>query len=122
MGTSFLKFLITNIYYLIWCLRVRNSEQLQLGGSDSGFLSFFLFFFFHLFSLLRLSYELSVKLQSSEGSVGLGESVPSSLMGLLARGLTSLSDGVSVGYWESSEPSIRGKNKSDSILDLFLLL
>ena len=42
-------------------------------------------------------------------------------MGLLARGLTSLSDGVSIGYWVSLEPSIRGKNKSDSILDLFLL-
>ena len=29
---------------------------------------------------------------------------------------------VSIGYWVSLEPSIRGKNKSDSILDLFLLL
>lgn len=71
---------------------------------------------------LRLSYEVSVKPQSSEGSVGLEESVPGSLMGLLATGLTSLSDGVSIGYWVSLEPSIRAKNNSDSILDLFVLL
>ena len=71
---------------------------------------------------LRLSYEVSVKPQSSEGSVGLEESIPGSLTGLLARGRTSLSDGVSIGYWVSLEPSIRGKNKSDSILGLFLLL
>lgn len=80
------------------------------------------FFLFFSFIFTTQAYELSVKLQSSEGSVGLGESVPRSLMGLLARGLTSLSDGLSIGYWVSSEPNIRGKNKSDSILDLFLLL
>lgn len=84
----------------MWCLRVRNSEQLQLGGSDSGF-------------LMRFQSNRS-HLKAQWGW--------RTLMGLLATGLTSLSDGVSLGYWVSLEPSVKAKNKSDSILDLFLLL